>query len=178
MSLHFWRASHDDVRQFVIGQGATGRIFASNPRWTCLVPFDRDDESRLLSHWEGIVLKWSYSEDYGLGLDFHRRGRMLGQASFIWGAVLTGQPPGGSFPGGLRSELLESGVLSTDSAADIENVIAQVAAGSISGCEVRDRVAAILELAAFEWLSPETCLQMGLEDTREDYPEAEDIEMA
>jgi hypothetical protein len=35
----------------------------------------------------------------------------------------------------------------------------------------------ILDLAAVEFLSPETCLDVSLEDAREDYPDAEDIEV-
>jgi hypothetical protein len=175
-SLHFWRASRDDVRQFVISCGATGRIFADNANWTCLVPFDRDDEATLLTSWQGIVLNWSYSQDYGLGLNFHQGGRILGGASFIWGTGLRAHLPGGSFSRDLCSHLVASKVLSTEDTEQLEKVLADITAGSISGSVVRDRVAKILGLAAFELLSPETCLLESLESTREDYPDAEDIE--
>ena len=66
-SLHFWRARAADVRQFVAACGSDCRIVASNSHWTCVVPFDREDEPKLLSAWTGRAIYWSYSEDYGLG---------------------------------------------------------------------------------------------------------------
>ena len=50
------------------------------------------------------------------------------------------------------------------------------ALGRCLGSIVRDRVVEIFDLAAVEFLSPETCLQVALEDARELYPDAEDIE--
>jgi hypothetical protein len=175
-SLHFWRAGRDDAREFVVRLRAAGRIVASNDRWTCFVPFDREDEARLAVEWSGTVLRWSYSGDYGLGVDFCRDGSRCGQMSFIWGTALTGQPPGGTFERELRSVLLDSDVLSAKNADDLERVLADVAAGSSAGKRVRDHVAEILGLAAFEWLSPEICLEVSLEDARKDYPDAEDVE--
>jgi hypothetical protein len=128
--------------------------------------------------WSGTVAKWSYADDYGLAVDFYRGGRRLGQLTFIWGTALTGQRPGGKFPPELRAELERTGVLSANGAEDIARLLADVAAGALSGAPVRNRSAATLDLAAFAWLAPETCLQVGLESTREEYPDAEDVETA
>jgi hypothetical protein len=123
-------------------------------------------------------MRWSYADDYGLGLDFCDNGRMLGQASFVWGTALTGRAPGGNFPDELRSELLAGNVLTGRAIEEIQQVLADVTAGSVSGSTVRDRIAAILDLAAFAWLSPEICVREGLEELREEYPDAEDIELS
>ena len=175
-SFHVRRASHAVVRQFVIVRQVAGRIVASNDYWTCFVPFDREDEAKLVGQWRGTVLRWSYSDDYGLGVDFYRDGSRSGQMSFIWGTALTGQPPGGTFARELRSALVDSDVLSLNNADDLERLLVEVAAGSSAGKRVRDVVAEILGLAAFEWLSPEMCLEVGLDDARKDYPDAEDVE--
>ena len=174
-SLHFWHAPSVDVRRFVTACEVACRIVASNPLWTCVVPFDRDAEPKLLGAWSGRVMAWSYSEDYGLGLDFYEGGRFVAQASFIWGTALTAEPPGGSFPDEIRSRLFGDDALPESGASELERVLADLEAGLISGSTVRDRVAKIFELAAFEWLSPETCLQLGLADMRWEYPDAEDI---
>jgi len=176
-SLHLWRAPAADVRGFVSALGVACRIVASNSHWTCVVPFDREDEPKLLSAWTGRAIYWSYSEDYGLGLDFYESGQFVAQASFVWGTALTGEPPGGNFPAELRRKLFGDEALPESGAAELERVLADLEAGLISGSVVRDRVAHIFELAAFEWLSPELCLQMGLEDVRQEYPDAEDIGM-
>jgi hypothetical protein len=175
-SLHFWRSGHGELRDFLVTRGVTGRIVASNAQWTCFVPFDREDESRILGEWSGTAVRWSYAEDYGLGLDFYRDGRLLGQVSLIWGDALTGQPPGGNFSSELQSGLVRSGVLSTSGAAEVQLLLSAVTARTVSGSTVRDRMAKVLNVAAFEWLSPELCVQEDIELARQRYLDAEDIE--
>lgn len=174
-SLHFWRARHADIRSFATALGVACRIVASNGYWTSVVPLDREDEPKLLSGWSGRVMKWSYSDDYGLGLDFYQSGKFVGQASFIWTTGVTGEAPGGNFPEELRFWLFGLDALPESSAGEIALTLADLEAGLIPGSSVRNSVARILQLPAFQWLSPEYCLQQSLEDAREQYPDAEDI---
>lgn len=176
-SFHFWCSDAKDLREYLLRVGVSARIVASNAHWTCIVPFSRDDDVSLMSRWAGIVMKWSYYEDYGLSLDFYHREQRLGEASFIWGMDLTDQSPGGTFPDTLRAELIGGGLLTTGNAQAISTLIEEITRGTAAGRTVRDRMGTLLRLPAFQFLSPEACLQVSLEDTRRAYPGAEDVDV-
>jgi hypothetical protein len=170
-SLHFWRSGREDVRRLVVSQNAGGRIVACNDRWLCFVPFERMEEDRVIANSKGLVLKWSYNDDYGLGLTFYRDGNELGEAAFVWGD----EPPSADLPPELASELRPLEVLSTN-LGEIERVVQDVLARRVSAPDVRDRVGRALGLAAYEWLSPRDCIDMPIEAFRDSFPDAEDID--
>jgi hypothetical protein len=170
-SLHFWRLGFEDVRRLMVSQNVGGRIVACNDRWLCFVPFDQLDEDRVIANSRGLVLKWSYDDNYGLGLMFYSEGKELGQAAFIWGD----EPPSASLPAQLASALRSFEVASTN-LGEIERIAQDVLARRVIAPDVRDGVGRALGLAAYEWLSPQDCLGMPIEAFRENFPDAEDID--
>ena len=173
-SLHFWHAEPADVRRAVTAQQAAGRIVAANDQWLCFVPFDPLDEQKIIPHSKGLVLKWTYYDDYALNLEFFYDGERLDQASFIWGVELAGHPPAASVPPQLASKLRGMGLAA--SVDQLESLAPEVVTGVLASQEVRDGAARALGLAAHEWLSPQTCLGMPLDEFREGFPQAEDID--
>lgn len=174
MSLHFWHAEPDEVRRALAAQHAAGRIVAANGQWVCFVPFDPSDEQKIIPRSRGLVLKWTYYEDYAINLEFFDDGERLGQASFIWGVELAGHAPTASVPPQLGSKLRGIGLAA--SVDQRERLAPRVATGVMDPEEVRDCAARALGLAAHECLSPQTCLDMPLDEFRSDYPEAEDVD--
>jgi len=176
-SLHFWRTSREQVRHLVVSQNVAGRIVALNDRWLCFVALDAADQQNIVAHAEGPLLKWSYYDDYALSVEFFRTSRLVGQASFVWGTGLTGQPSSASLPAQLVTALSGLG-FAEESLDELKRIALDVELNKARGIAIRDRVARALGLAAYEWLSPETCLEIPLEEFQEGYPDAEDIATA
>lgn len=175
-SIHFWHTPRDAVRQPAASARAAGRIVASNTNWTCVVPFESAAFQQFAAAAPILALVWSYYDDAALNLEFVEAGSNVGVASLIWEPRLAPSSRAGVDPA-LVSLLIERGVLSRASAIDFLALAQDVSNGEIAGEEVRDRVATLLGLAAYEWLSPEACVSISLEHFKSAYPEAEDLEI-
>ena len=173
-SLHFWRASHAQARELLNALSQPARIVASNDQWTCIVPTEVEALMGIAHVAPGIVALWSYVADYALEIVFFRDGEELGQLVFSWyrdaGFEATSDPESPV------AELVRVGVLTANVAVGLATLEKEVANGLAGSTAVRDRAASLLGLAAYEWLSPETCFDTSLEDMHKQFPEAEDID--
>ena len=175
MSVHFWRMGGDEIRQLATSQAVSSRIVASNGFWTCVVPFEAEGATQLAKVAAHIALVWSYYGDYALNLEFFDGGREAGAISLIWQPGMAPRAHA-EMPVELLSYLVTQGVLTSTASAELEALARAVMNEEISGEDVRDAAAKIFRLAAYEWLSPDVCLDKPIEAFRQWYPEAEDIE--
>lgn len=173
-SLHFWSSSKARIRRVLQDSAVVAaRIVAENQRWICVVPSEIDALMEIAAAAGSLVAIWSYTEDVALEIIFYEDGREVGQLVFVWFA-----PPGfdETEPESPIDALVDAGVLTADSGAELAELREDVRFGKAQGDAVRDRAAKILGLAAYEWLSPEHCLELPLEAFRKRYPDAEDVE--
>lgn len=168
-NLHFWEATPRDVKRFALAAEVAGRIVASNERWTTFVPLEDDAGTSILLAAPVLGLRWTYFEDFGLGLAFFDAGAELGRLELGWqDAPLSPVLPN------LMEVLRNKGV--TDSFASLEQLARAVSAGTCAPRLVRDRAAALLGLPAYEWLSPRYCRDTPLDEIQRLYPNAEDLD--
>ncbi|HKO53848.1 MAG TPA: hypothetical protein VJV79_39345 [Polyangiaceae bacterium] len=170
-SLHFWKGGHAELRLLAEKQSVVGRFVGANERWACAVVYGPEDEQQLLASAPGIVLVWWYADDYALNLAFHQAGRRIGELSLAWGSAKASAP----LRAPLLCWLLQEAVLDGSRVEQLLQLAREVDAGTLGGEPVRDRAAAILGLPAHEWLSPEMCIEVPLEQFREAYADAEDF---
>jgi hypothetical protein len=173
-SLHLWRASRTEARDLLNRLSESARIVASNDRWTCVVPVEVEALMAIARAAPAIVALWSYVDDYALEIVFFRDGTELGQLVFSWhrdaGFEATSNPESPT------DELKLAGVLTHEAKLELAALSEEVQTGRARGEAVRDRAASLLGLAAYDWLSSETCFDISLEEHREQFPEAEDVE--
>ena len=168
-TLHLWGATPSRVRELALTCGVMGRILGSNGRWTSFVPIEDDEVERFAAAWPGLTMRWLYFEDFGLGLDFWEAGSPIGGLKFSWHA----SQADAATPG-LVQRLRSKGVI--ESIGPLQELARGVLTGVNSPTVVRDRAAALLELPAYEWLSPRYSREMSIEQLVRLLPDARDVE--
>jgi hypothetical protein len=118
---------------------------------------------------------WEYAADDGLVLGFFLDGKDVGRLSFVWQTILTDQPPGADLPIDLMRLLVETEVIDREGKGELEKVAEEIRNG-LARSVVRDRVAKVMCIPAHDWISPESAIETDIDDFRELYPNAEDIE--
>jgi hypothetical protein len=168
-SLHVWRATHGQTREFLLAAGVFGRIVASNERWTTFVPSENDEITKSVSLLPGLTLHWIYFEDFGLGLNFWENSKELGRAEFRWEAGLEL-----SIAPSLLESLRARRVL--DSFERLHELARDVVAGVCLPRDVRDGAAAMLGVPAYAWMSPGYGRDTSIDEIRRLFPRAEELE--
>ena len=174
-SVHFLGLGPQQTRKLAVASGFAGRIVATNQRWTCFVPFEDDQAMQVVLAASGVALLWTYAEDYALALSFFHGGALVGEGTLAWYEE-TYAPPVTPPSAELLDALAKVGVLSSEGVEQFAALTRQVAAGAIERDPVRDAAAAILGLAAYQWLSPRACLDTSVEVMRGQHPAAEDVD--
>jgi hypothetical protein len=172
-SLHFWKASADRIRAWSSSLPILTRFVATNSRWSCALTYDEEDAEALALSADGLVLLWMYDDDYVLELQIFRDKHTIGSLSFRWRRF--GALGGADLPVPVLTALRDFGVLSASTQNELTEIGRAVTAGEIRGDTVRDRVATLLNLAAYERLSSAACFQRPLEEFRKDFPAADDL---
>jgi hypothetical protein len=170
-SLHFWHMTPSSVRALAVSVGTAGRIYGSNGHWTTFVPLEEEEGLTMLAHSGGLALRWIYFQDFGLGLEFWDGGAELGRAEFHWESGQTH-----AVSTGLETRLAERGL--SVSIQSLLELARKVADRTEPPRALRDRAASLLGLSAYEWLSPQTVIDTAIETEREQFPEAEDVELS
>lgn len=172
-SLHFWHANVGQIRERAKSRGILTRFVKSNARWSSVLPYEQEEADLLACAGDGLAVLWSYDDDRSLQLVFYLDKRPRGGFGFTWRGHNNRGTAG--LPTPIINLLVECGVLAADAREELDAIARAVIATEIHGRAVRDRVAAVLGLPAYEWLSSAVCLEQPIEKFREKFPEAEDL---
>jgi hypothetical protein len=159
----------------LLSAGASGRTAKANERWISFVVLDRSLWKSVEDASRGLLLIWEYWSDYGLGLRFSLEGKAIGQLSFVWETALSEHPPGADLPENLLQTLSDLDVLAPAGLQELKQIATDVRNG-LRGYKVRERVARVLDIPAYDQLSPELAIETDIDDFRESFPDAEDVE--
>jgi hypothetical protein len=172
-SLHFWTATADQIRTWSSSLPLLTRFVASNARWACALTYDAEDVEALALSSTGLVLAWMYDEDCVLELRLYRDKLAVGSLLFRWQGF--GDRGAADLQAAVTAALRDAGVLNTSEQEELEDIARAVTAGEFRGRAVRDRVAMLLGLAAYKWLSSAVCFEQPLQEFRQNFPEADDL---
>jgi hypothetical protein len=168
-SLHLWLAKPKDARRLAVANDIAVRILGTNERWTTLVPLEDDEVEAAAEAAPGLCLHWRYFDDFGLWLAFREDGQDIGTLSWEWQETRTANESSG-----LLERLSVLGILSSTTTLAL---VDRFTSSHSDGRTLRNHVASTLGLPAHEWLSPQYCRSLSIEDERKRHPDAEDVDV-